>query len=291
MYSMTGYGKATVSLDGRELTVELKSVNHRFLDINTKIPRTFVALEDIIRNGIGNGIQRGHIDVFVNYINNSQCDKEVTVDMPLAQSYVTVAQNLANQFGMDNNFNLINLMKCPEVVKLQQSADDEQILRQMLADAVSQAVINLNAMRQTEGQKLHKDILNRLKTVEKLVNQIEQYAPTVVENYRTKLTQRITEALQSVELDQSKLINEVAFFADKSNIDEEITRLHSHIVAAKDILKSTQPVGRKLDFLVQEFNREANTVCSKSNDINLTNIALQLKNEIEKIREQVQNLE
>lgn len=291
MYSMTGYGKATVVREGRELTVELKSVNHRFLDISTKIPRMFIAYEDVIRSGLSQRLTRGHIDVFVNYVNNGESDRCVEADLTLANNYVEVARMLADKFGLKDDFQLTALMRSPDVIKTQQREEDEEILRSMLHEAVGQAVVKLNAMRLAEGEKMKADIVSRIGNIRQLVESIKVLAPKVSQNYRTKLAQRMEEVLADVEVDQSRLLNEVAFFADKSNIDEEIARLNSHIDNALKIMSANESVGRKMDFLVQEFNREANTVCSKSNDIELTNVALQLKNEIEKVREQVQNLE
>lgn len=292
MKSMTGYGKATVVRDGRELTLELKSVNHRFLDISTKIPRVFLAYEDIVRNGLSANLSRGHIDVYLNYKRTDNSDKVVTVDSALAKSYVDAANSLAEKFSqIRNDFSVTNLMRSPEVLTIIQVDDDDDILRQMLTQAVDEAVLNLNAMREVEGNKLRSDLLAKIDIFEANLKQVISLAPQVVEQYRDKLRARITEALESVQLDEAKLANELCFYADKSCIDEEITRLTSHISHAREILNSDGPVGRKLDFLIQEFNRETNTICSKSGVLALTNIALDMKNEIEKIREQVQNLE
>lgn len=292
MKSMTGYGKATVICESRELTIELKSVNHRFLDVSTKIPRAFLPFEDIIRNGLAKGLSRGHIDVYLNYRLNGDTDKQVKSDDALAQSYVDVATEYAQQFpSLRNDFSITNLMRMPEVLSTIQVEDDADTLRSMLSQAVEQAVSNLNTMREVEGEKLRFDLLGKIDNFELMLEKVEQFAPQVVEQYREKLRARIVEALQNVQLDEGKLANEVCFYADKSCIDEEITRLRSHIAHARTILSSSEPVGRKLDFLVQEFNREINTICSKSGVIELTNVALDMKNEIEKIREQVQNLE
>ncbi len=292
MKSMTGYGKAVVIRDSRELTVELKSVNHRFLDISTKIPRAFIAHEDVIRNGLSKGLSRGHVDVFINYKLNGDTNKVVAVDMALAKGYVECIQQLAEAFPqLKNDFSINSLMRSNEVLSLEQAEDDAQVIREMLVEAVDNAVINLNVMREVEGNKLRQDLLGKISTVESLLEQVKILAPKVAEQYREKLQARVMEALQMVEMDQSKLANEVCFFADKSCIDEEITRLTSHIAHAREILAMEEPVGRKLDFLVQEFNRETNTICSKSSYLDLTNVALAMKNEIEKIREQVQNLE
>ncbi len=292
MKSMTGYGKGVVTMDGRELTVELKSVNHRFLDISTKIPRAFIAHEDIIRCGLSKGLSRGHVDVFINYKLDGDASKVVAVDMALAKGYVESVQKLVEVFPeLRNDFSINSLIKSPEVMSLEQAEEDQETIRKMLTEAVNLAVTNLNAMREVEGNKLRADLLAKIATVESFLAKVKEYAPKVALQYREKLSNRVQEALQNVELDQNKLVNEVCFFVDKSCIDEEITRLTSHIAHAREILALEEPVGRKLDFLVQEFNRETNTICSKSSYLELTNVALAMKNEIEKIREQVQNLE
>lgn len=292
MKSMTGYGKATVVRDNRELTVELKSVNHRFLDVSTKIPRAFIFCEDVIRNALSKKLSRGHIDVFLNYALNGEADKIVSVDTALADSYVQAAHKLSATFPeLHHDFNISALMRANEVLNLEQREEDPELLREMVAEAVSQAADNLNVMRETEGNALRTDILAKIDRLENLLDKVKEYAPKVVEQYREKLRARLTEALKDVELDEEKLINEVCFFADKSCIDEEIIRLTTHLAHAREILSSEEAVGRKLDFLVQEFNRETNTICSKSSCLELTSVALEMKNEIEKIREQIQNLE
>ena len=292
MKSMTGYGKGSVVQNDRELTVELKSVNHRFLDISTKIPRMFIPHEDVIRSELSGGLSRGHVDVFINYQLTEGSGKVVKADVDLAASYVSCAKQLSDRFlELHNDFTLNSLMRMSDVLSVEQADEDENLLRDMLRQATRAAVENLNAMREIEGNKLRKDLLGKLDVVESLLGKVKKYAPLVAEQYREKLTQRVSEALDGVDIDPSKLANEVCFFADKSCIDEEITRLSSHIAHAREILASEQPVGRKLDFLVQEFNRETNTICSKSSYLDLTNVALEMKNEIEKIREQVQNLE
>lgn len=292
MKSMTGYGKATVVCDSRELTIELKSVNHRFLDVSTKIPRAFLPFEDVIRGILSKGLSRGHVDVYLNYRLNGDSDKQVKSDDALAKNYVDVAAAYAEMFpSLRNDFSVTNLMRMPEVLTTVQAEENEDVLRNMLSQAVEQAVVNLNVMRETEGEKLRADLLVKIDNFESMLAKVEDYAPSVVEQYRDKLRTRISEALQNVQLDESKLANELCFYVDKSCIDEEITRLHTHIEHARAILASNEPVGRKLDFLVQEFNRETNTICSKSGVVELTNVALDMKNEIEKIREQVQNLE
>lgn len=292
MNSMTGYGKAIVERDGRTLTVELKSVNHRFLDVSTKIPRMFIAHEDVIRAALSKYLTRGHVDVFINYVRSEDSDKQVTVDLALAAGYVSAAKCLFEAFpDLRNDFSLNSLMKSGDVLTLTQTDDDAEILRQLLIEAVDEAAKNLNVMRSVEGEALRRDLLGKIDNFEALLNKVKLIAPQVVDNYRAKLTERVTEALNGVAVDEGKLANEVCFFADKSCIDEEITRLTSHIARARELLNASEPVGRKLDFLIQEFNRETNTICSKSSFLDLTDTALAMKNEIEKIREQIQNLE
>ena len=292
MKSMTGYGKATVTRESRELTIELKSVNHRFLDVSLKIPRAFIEYEDVIRNGLAKGLSRGHVDVFLNYTLVGDTDKTVTVDLSLAKGYVESAKQLAAAFPeLHFDYNVNALMRSNEVLTLKQTEEDGNVIREMLIEAVGKAVDALNAMREVEGNALRIDVLGKIDKLEQLLAQVKTYAPQVAEQYREKLKARVSEVLGSVQLDEAKLVNEVCFFADKSCIDEEITRLTSHIARAREILSTEEPVGRKLDFLVQEFNRETNTICSKSSYLELTNVALEMKNEIEKIREQIQNLE
>ena len=292
MKSMTGYGKATVNRCSRELTIELKSVNHRFLDVSLKIPRAFIEYEDVIRSGLAKGLSRGHVDVFLNYTLVGDTDKTVAIDMSLARGYVESARQLQEAFPeLHFDYNINALMRSNEVLTLKQTEEDGEVIREMLTEAVGKAVDALNAMREVEGNALRADVLGKIDRLEAMLGEVKQYAPNVAEQYREKLRARVAEALGAVQLDESKLVNEVCFFADKSCIDEEITRLTSHIARAREILSCEEPVGRKLDFLVQEFNRETNTICSKSSYLELTNVALEMKNEIEKIREQIQNLE
>ena len=292
MYSMTGYGKANVVCEGRELTIELKAVNHRFLDLNIKMPKIFSCCEDILRKTIAQNVSRGHIDVYVNYFDKSEKEKHVDIDFGLAAGYVEAARQLAEKFkGIQNDFTLNSLMRIPDVLKAVAPEEDEEFLKSLVSKTVSIACDDLNEMRRFEGEKIKDDLLSRIDNVENLVVQIKEKAPDVAEEYSEKLKIRISEALADVDYDESKFLNEVAFFIDKSNIDEEIARLFSHVSHFRQLIGEDDCAGRKLDFLVQELNREANTICSKSNNAQLTSIALLLKNEIEKIREQVQNAE
>ena len=291
MFSMTGYGKGEYKEGGIELTVEIKTVNNRYLDVSVKAPRIFTACEEAIRAKVRGSMTRGHADVYVNLTDRRERAKTLYVDEEAARSWYGAAQKLKAVFpAIPDDFTLTALLKCTDVARPEeaQAADDE--LFSALNAALSAALEKLNGMRAEEGKKLATDMLSRMDTVEKLVADISERAPPVAQNYRARLSERMKEALSGVDYDESRLLTEVAVFVDKSNIDEELTRLKSHISQFRAIC-AEERVGRKLDFLVQEFNREANTICSKSNDLSVTNSGLALKNEIEKIREQVQNIE
>ncbi len=291
MYSMTGYGRGEYKAGGVELTVEIKTVNNRYLDASVKCPRIFNAYEEEVRSAVRKKLTRGHADVFISLSDKRERQKTLTLDENAAKAYVASAEKLLSLFpDLANDLSVTGVMRLPDVIKQDDiAAADEEIIA-ALNCALSQALDNLNAMRLKEGAKLEEDMLSRMSAIETLVNKIETRAPLVAENYRQKLKAKMEKLLGGAEVDESRLLTEVAVFSDKSNIDEELTRLHSHISQFREICKE-QLVGRKLDFLVQEFNRETNTVCSKSNDLEVTRLGLALKNEIEKIREQVQNVE
>lgn len=291
MLSMTGYGRGEYREGGIELSVEIKTVNNRYLDALIKAPRIFAAYEEVIRARVREKITRGHADVYVSLSDKREKKKTLELDEGVAASYIAAARRLS-QLSPDIPFDVTatSLLRMPDVVVRDESqaADDELIAA--LTSALSSALENLNAMRFKEGEKLRADMLSRMDRIEQLVKMVAERAPLVAEDYRAKLKEKIEKYLQGVTYDEGKLLTEVALFSDKSNIDEELTRLKSHIEQFRDICRSPI-VGRKLDFLVQEFNRETNTICSKSNDITITKCGLELKNEIEKIREQVQNVE
>ena len=291
MLSMTGYGRGEYREGGIELSVEIKTVNNRYLDALIKAPRIFAAYEEVIRARVREKITRGHADVYVSLSDKREKKKTLELDEGVAASYIAAARRLS-QLSSDIPFDVTatSLLRMPDVVvgDESQAADDELIAA--LTSALSSALENLNAMRFKEGEKLRADMLSRMDRIEQLVKMVAERAPLVAEDYRAKLKEKIEKYLQGVTYDEGKLLTEVALFSDKSNIDEELTRLKSHIEQFRDICRSPI-VGRKLDFLVQEFNRETNTICSKSNDITITKCGLELKNEIEKIREQVQNVE
>ncbi len=289
MYSMTGYGRADYMGDGISIVVELKTVNNRNFDLNCKIPRSFIALEDAIRKTVQEYVKRGRIDLFINFSDTREASTSLEINFDKASGYYNASIRLAEKFNLDNDFSVSKLMKSPDVIVDGPSADLTE-LSDIVKDVVKSACLKLNEMRKIEGEKLVVDMLNHMQTIKQLTLKIKERAPLVAKEYKIKLQDRIEQALQDVKYDQARLLNEVAFFTDKVNIDEELTRLNSHIEQFVEIVKN-DGMGKKLDFLMQEFNRETNTICSKSNDIEVTRYALELKNEIEKVREQVQNLE
>ncbi len=291
MLSMTGYGKGEYIEGGLELTVEIKTVNNRYLDVSVKSPRIFAAYEDVIRTTVRKKLTRGHADVFVSLKDKRERPTALSVDLALAKAYISAAQALkAENPELPDDITLSSVLRYPDVLKQEDTPTLDEELTKALDVALNAALDKLNEMRAVEGQKLKEDMLSRVATIENLVAEISARAPQIAQEYREKLTARVKEYLDGAQIDESRLLTEVAVFTDKSNIDEELTRLRSHIEQFRSIAEEGI-VGRKLDFLVQEFNREANTTCSKSNDVTITRAGLALKNEIEKIREQVQNLE
>ena len=291
MLSMTGYGKGEYAEGGLELTCEIKTVNNRYLDVSIKAPRIFAAYEDVIRTTIRKKLTRGHADLFISFKDKRERPTALSVDLPLASSYVAAAKTLKAAFpDLPDDVTLSSVLRYPEVLKQEDSISLDEEMTKGLDVALNIALDNLNEMRAVEGEKLKEDMLSRVATIETLVEEIAQRAPLSAQEYREKLTARVQEYLVEAKIDENRILTEVAVFTDKSNIDEELTRLRSHIQQFRSIA-TEGIVGRKLDFLVQEFNREANTTCSKSNDVTITRAGLALKNEIEKIREQVQNLE
>ena len=291
MLSMTGYGKGEYKVGGIELTCEIKTVNNRYLDVNVKAPRIFTAFEDVIRKMVREKLTRGHADLFISLKDKREKSASFTVDMAVAGAYVTAANTLREAFpSLPDDITLSSVLRYPDVLKQDDVATADEELVLALTMAVGLALDNLNAMRAVEGKKLEDDMLARVAVIERTVEEIALRAPKIREEYMEKLAGKLRDYLSDVNPDEGRLLTEVAIFADKSNIDEELTRLRSHIEQFREICKEGI-VGRKLDFLVQEFNREANTTCSKSNDVEITRAGLALKNEIEKIREQVQNVE
>jgi uncharacterized protein (TIGR00255 family) len=291
MYSMTGYGKGSASGDGREITVELKSVNHRYLDVGMRLPRHLSFLEDGIRSLLGARLSRGHIDVFVNYRNLRSDARTVEIDVPLLFAFVSSAKQANETLQLTDDLTLSAALRLPDVSNIREADEDSEAVLALTQSALSAAIDALLGMRLSEGERLKVYLSNCADTVLTLTEKISKRAPLVVSEYKTKLDERIQTLLGQVEVDRTRLATEVALFADKASIDEEITRLHSHITEFCTLLNANEPSGRKLDFVVQEMNREFNTIGSKANDGELTSLVLSGKAEIEKIREQVQNIE
>ncbi len=291
MLSMTGYGKGEYVKDGLELTCEIKTVNNRYLDVSVKAPRIFASYEDVVRNTVRKKLTRGHADVFVSLKDRRESPSALTVDVALASSYLSAVNTLKENFpSLVDDVTLTSVLRYPDVLKQEDAVALDEELTTALDTALNLALDKLNEMRAVEGEKLKQDMLSRVATIEGIVDEISARAPMIASEYREKLTAKVKEYLSGAQIDDARILTEVAVFTDKSNIDEELTRLRSHIEQFRSISEEGI-VGRKLDFLVQEFNREANTTCSKSNDVTITRAGLALKNEIEKIREQVQNLE
>ncbi len=291
MYSMTGYGRGEYRQGGLELTAEVKTVNNRYLDVAVKCPRIFSGYEDLIRKTVREKLTRGHADVFISYTDKREKAKALYVDEAAARAYVEAAAKIKGLFPeLTDDLTVSGVLRQPEVLKAEENAGADEELIAALESALGTALENLNVMRAEEGAKLAKDMLSRVNFIEGCVLKITQRAPVVVSNYRQKLEEKVKSYLDGLAIDEGRLLTEVALFTDKANIDEELTRLGSHISQFRAICNE-KLVGRKLDFLVQEFNRETNTICSKSNDIEITGLGLDMKNEIEKIREQVQNVE
>ena len=290
MQSMTGYGRGLVCEDGREMTVEVKSVNHRFLDVSFRLARPIAFLDDAVRTGVAERLARGHADVFVNYVNHREDARRVYVDMQLAKAYRQAAGELSEALGVKNDLPLSDYMNMPDVLTVEASEEDQDAVRALFMRALNLALDDLTAMRKREGNSLRGDMMKKLDAIDGLRESIATRAPTVVEEYRAKLSQRLS-ALLSGDIDEARFATEVAIFADRAAIDEELVRLSSHIAQLRATAELDEPVGRKLDFLVQELNREVNTIGSKASDAQIAGCVVAAKGEIEKLREQVQNIE
>ena len=290
IYSMTGYGKGVSEQDGLKVSVELKSVNHRFLDLNIKLPKVFTFAEDILRKTIQGAISRGHIDVYVNYEDTRESKKTLSIDYDLAQQYVNAAKQLQDRGIAQNNFLAAEVLRMPDVVTQVAKEEDEEFLADLLKSACVKAIGSINEMKLREGSMLVKDLRVKIEGIENTVPKIQELAPKTLQEYRAKLEERVKEYLKDAPIDEVKLINEIAFYSDKFCTDEEITRLYTHIDHFKAVLDEGGAVGKKLDFIVQEMNRETNTIGSKCNNAQITERVVFMKSEIEKIREQIQNL-
>ena len=289
--SMTGFGRATVASDGREITIELKSVNHRYLDLAFRMPRHIGFIEDVLRQLLTGQLSRGHVDIFVNYRNTRTDARAVVIDEALMGAYLSAARKVAAQYELRDDITLSAAMRFPDVTDVIEAEEDRDAVAALAREAALRAVTAMKRMRAGEGERLCNDLLNRVTTVESIAGKIDVRAPFVVDEYRTKLSERIESMLGGVEVDRTRLATEVALFADKASINEELVRLASHITEMRKVLGADEAAGRRLDFIVQEMNREFNTIGSKANDAEITSLVIAGKGEIEKIREQDQNIE
>lgn len=292
MQSMTGFGRGEASEQGRTMIVELKSVNHRYLDLGMRLPRSLVFLEDCVRKTISSGLSRGHIDIFLNYQNQREDAKHVKVDEFLLQAYLEAGKQISTAANVPDDLNLSNLMELSDVLRIEEDEDDREAIKKLCTNATTAAITSLAAMRKAEGEAMKDDLLARITHLEDLVRMIDERAPLIVEEYRDKLHDRISNLLDSAMTpDQMRLANEVAVFADRANIDEELVRLKSHCEQMRQLCQSSEPCGRQFDFIIQEVNRELNTIGSKASDLSIANVVIEGKTEVEKMREQVQNIE
>ncbi|MFL0249917.1 YicC/YloC family endoribonuclease [Clostridium neuense] len=290
--SMTGFGRAIYDNGNRNFTIELKSVNHRYLDLNVKLPRSLISLEDKIRKEIQQKLKRGKVDVFITQNVYNDDDYDVILNKNLADSYYNCLKKIKESYDVKDDISVSLISKFPDVISIEQKEENFDEIWNEISIPLQEALNKLIDMREKEGAKLKEDIGNKCDIINKNVCFIEEKASCVVEEYRIKLNERIKELLgENKEIDESRISMEVAIFADKACIDEETVRLKSHITQLKDTLEKDEPIGRKLDFIVQEMNREANTIASKSNNIDIVHSVLDIKNDIEKIREQIQNIE
>lgn len=289
--SMTGFGRGEYTEHERKITVEMKSVNHRYCDVNVRMPRKLIFLENEIRNYVKKRLSRGKIDIFISYEDNSEKQENIKFNQDLTKEYLKYFELISEKFGLENDIKVSHMTRYPDVIKLEEQEDDQDMYWDILRKALDDAIVKMVNARTTEGELLKSDILIKLDNMLVALEVIKQKTPLVVAAYKEKLEARINEMLDNPTIDESRLALEIAIFADKSCIDEEIVRLTSHIEHMKNSINTDQPIGRKLDFLAQEMNREANTILSKANAIDISNQAIDLKTEIEKIREQIQNIE
>ena len=291
--SMTGYGRARQTLNGRDITVEVKSVNNRYLDTTVKLPRAYIFTEDAIKQRVQKAVSRGKVDVFVSIDATAADETVVTVNEPLAKSYLEALRKISalNPSMLRGEYSAVDVARFPDVLTVTKAEEDLESVQRDICAVADEALTNYNAMRAVEGEKLAADIGARLTTIETLTGKVEARSPETVREYREKLTARMQEVLQSTTIEESRILTEAAIYADKIAVDEETVRLRSHVSQLHTMLASDEPMGRKMDFLIQEVNRESNTCGSKCNDVEIARVVVELKAEVEKIREQVQNIE
>lgn len=291
LLSMTGYGSAKGSVEGQEITVELKSVNNRYLDCSVRLPRNFLFAEDAVKQAVSAAVSRGKVDVFVSAQASQDSGTVVSVNEDLARGYCDAVAHIAESLGLESGLNAFSIARFPDVLMVERRELDKDKAAAALSEITAKAVEEFNAMREREGDRLRRDMLGKIETIEGLVSVVEERSPQTVKEYRERLEARLRDILADRSLDEQRVVTEAAIFADRTAVDEETVRLRSHIAQFRAMLEEGSPIGRKMDFLVQEFNRESNTIGSKCSDASLAKVVVELKSEIEKIREQLQNVE
>jgi len=289
--SMTGYGRAQKMIDGRDITVEMKSVNHRFFEFSPRISRSHAHLEEKLKSLVYDKVSRGKVDLSLTMVQIEGMGAAVEINMPLAKSYLMAMRGMGEALGLSDDVTLTSLARHGDIFIVRKTGDDEDAVWNAVREVAQEALEKFVSMRVSEGEKLKDDVIARLSAIEDCVRQVERLAPKTLEDYRARLTAKITEVLEQKQIDEARILTEAAIFAEKISVNEETVRLYSHLEQFRSILNSGGAVGRKLDFLVQELNRETNTIGSKAQDIEISKIVVEMKSEIEKIREQIQNIE
>ena len=289
--SMTGYGSAKGQTGGLEITVELKSVNNRYLDTSVRLPRSFLFAEDAVKSAVQAHISRGKVDVFVSIDTSLADDMTVKVNEPLLKGYIEAIRHISEEYLLANDLTALSVSRFPDVLSVEKKDLDAEAISAALCEVTERALCDFDAMRLREGEKLRDDVLSRLETIDALVSTVERESPKTVAEYRSRLEQKMAEVLGTAGIDESRILAEAALFADHIAVDEETVRLRSHMAQLRTMINGNSPTGRKIDFLIQEFNREANTIGSKCQNSDIAHVVVDLKSEIEKIREQIQNIE
>lgn len=289
--SMTGFGRCETEVNGRRITVEMKSVNHRYFEFSCRTSRGYSFLEDKLKKYVATKVARGKVDMYVSVTESEDSEVNVTINKPLAAGYVNAIKTLATEYNIPDDLSVSVLSRYSDIFQIHKEEQDEEQVFSDVKVALDVALDGFLAMREAEGEKLKDDVLSRVDTIMSIVSEIEERSPLTVEEYRQKLTKRITDMLSGAQIDEQRILTEAAIFADKVAVDEETVRLRSHFEQMKTFFETGAPIGRKLDFIVQEMNREANTIGSKVTDSILAHKVVDIKSEIEKIREQIQNIE
>ena len=289
--SMTGYGRSQQTIDGREILVEIRSVNHRYFEFSARVPRAYGYLEEKLKSFLQGKVSRGKVEVGVSIYNIEGKDASIEVNRSIAQGYVDALRSANETLGLEDDLKLSNLIRLPDIFNVIKNTEDEEVIWNEVKIAAEEALNNFVAMREIEGQKMKEDIESRLESISKMVARVEERSPMVTEAYRQRLYNKLCEVLNDKKIDEQRILTEAAIFSEKTAVDEETVRLKSHIHQFSELLESGDAIGRKLDFLIQEFNRESNTIGSKAQDVEIIKIVVDLKSEIEKIREQIQNIE